>query len=274
MYKEIEGFQLQNINFKLEPGYIMGLIGPNGAGKSTLILTLLGLYRKREGTIKICGYDLATQERKAKEKIGFVLDDSPFLETLSATENAKLYGAYYPTWEQHTFEAYCRHFEVNTNKPLKKLSKGNKMKFQLAFALSHGAKVLVLDEPAAGLDPAFRKELIEIMCETIAEGDKSILFSTHLTDELDKIADYITFLYKGKQIFSLSKEEMCEEYALAKGSANQINRLEEGIILGKRIGENGSEALVKKSIVPLPAELLLQRPTIEDIMFYMVNGTI
>lgn len=272
--KQIDNFELGTINFKLEPGYIMGLIGPNGSGKTTLLQTILGLYQKQEGNITICGYDLVKEEKKAKDQVGFVLDDSIFLEDLNGMDNAKLYGRYYSKWNQEVFIKYCKQFEVDTKKSLKKLSKGNKTKFQLAFALSHGANFFAFDEPAAGLDPVFRKELMEIMSDIIFQGDKSILFSTHLTDELDKIADYITFIYNGKQIFSLSKEEMTERYGLVRGNEQQLKHLNEVHVIGKKVNENYSEALIIKENFPVEIGLSIQRPTIEDIMYYTVNGTI
>ena len=271
MYKRLETFELANINFKLEPGYIMGLIGPNGAGKTTFIHTLLGLYKPTQGSIKVFGYDLLEQEREAKAQIGFALDENPFAENLSAKDNARMYGRYYPNWDKKTFDKYCRQFEFDTKKPLKKLSKGNQMKFQLAFALSHNARLLVLDEPTSGLDPVFRREFKEIMCDIISEGDRSILFSTHLTEELDKIADYLTFLHNGKQQFSYSKEELMEQYGLIRGSEREIAELENSNIVGMRIRESMTEALVRKERLVLPQGLPILQPSIEDIMYYSVN---
>lgn len=272
LYKRLEAFELGSINMKLEPGYIMGLVGPNGAGKTTLLLTLMGLYRPTEGSIHIFGYDMKEQEKEAKTQIGFVLDENPFLDYFSVKENAKMYGGYYPDWDQKTFEKYCRQFEINTKKPLKKLSKGNQMKFQLAFALSHNASLLVLDEPTSGLDPVFRRELIEIMCDIISDGDRSIIYSTHLTEELDKIADFITFLYNGKQQFSSSKEELMEQYGLVRGSAKEIAMLEDRIVVGKRITETTAEALIKRENAVAFDHLPILQPTIEDIMDYSLNG--
>ena len=270
--KQLDKFQLEGINILLEPGYIMGLIGPNGAGKTTLILTLLGLYKPKEGSIKVCGYDLVKQEKAAKSNIGFVLDENLFVKNLSARDNAKMYGRYYPNWEYSTFEDYCNLFELDIRKPLKKLSKGNQMKFQLAFALSHDARLLVFDEPTSGLDPVFRRELIEVMCDIISDGRRSILYSTHLTDELDKIADYITFIQKGRQLFSHSKEELMTHYALVRGSQKQIIALNSGIVIGKRLGDNFAEALIKKDMISSSENLLMLNPTIEDIMYYTVQS--
>lgn len=271
LYKRLDAFELGSINLKLEPGYIMGLVGPNGAGKTTLLLTLLGLYRPNEGSIHIFGYDMKEQEKEAKARIGFVLEENPFLEYYSAKDNARMYGGYYPEWDQKTFEKYCRQFELNTKKPLKKLSKGNQMKFQLAFALSHHARLLVFDEPTSGLDPVFRRELIEIMCDIISEGDRSILYATHLTEELDKIADFITFLYNGKQQFSSSKEELMEQYGLVRGSARDVATLEPKLVVGKRITETTAEALIRREEFPVPEHLTILQPTIEDIMYYTLN---
>ncbi len=271
MYKRLQTFELTNINIKLESGYIMGLIGPNGSGKTTFIHTLLGLYKPTQGSIRVFGYDLMEQEREAKAQIGFALDENPFADHLSAKDNGRMYGRYYPNWDQKTFDKYCRQFEFNARKPLKKLSKGNQMKFQLAFALSHNARLLVLDEPTSGLDPVFRRELKEIMCDIISDGGRSILFSTHLTEELDKIADYITFIYNGRQQFSSSREELSEQYGLVRGSKKDITELGNSSIVGMRCRESMTEALVRKNQVVLPKGLTLLQPTIEDIMYYTVN---
>ncbi len=272
MYKRLDAFELGSINMKLEPGYIMGLVGPNGAGKTTLLLTLLGLYQPNEGSIQVFGYNMKEQEKEAKVRIGFVLEENPFLEYYSAKDNARMYGGYYPRWDQKTFEKYCKQFEVNIKKPLKKLSKGNLMKFQLAFALSHNARLLVFDEPTSGLDPVFRRELTEIMCDIISEGDRSIIYSTHLTEELDKIADFITFIYNGKQQFSSSKEELMEQYGLVRGSARDIAALEAKLMVGKRITETTAEALVRREDTVAFNHLTIVQPTIEDIMYYTLNG--
>lgn len=270
--KRLDKFSLEGIKLTLEPGYIMGLVGPNGAGKTTLLLTILGLYKMSAGTIRICGYDLREQPRLAKSQLGFALEDNPFPESFSATELAALYGRSYPDWDMSIFMRYGRRFGLELKKPLKRLSKGNQMLFQLTFALSHNARLLVFDEPASGLDPVFRRELTEIMSDIISDGERSILYSTHLTEELEQLADYVTFLQNGKQIFSLSKEEVRNRYLLVRGSREQIGSLEPGILIGRRIGESQSEALVRQDIVPIPAGLHKLAPKIEDIMYYTASG--
>lgn len=268
--KSYEKFVLQDINFRLEEGLIMGLIGTNGAGKTTLIHMILGLLKK-SGTIKICGFDTEQDEKKAKDLCGFVLDDNPFLKPVSAIGNARMFGTYYSDWDEKKFLSYCKKFDVDVKKPLMKLSQGTVTKFQLAFALSHNAKLLVFDEPSAGLDPIFRRELIDLMYEIIMEGDRSVIFSTHLTQDLDNVADYITMLHNGQQLFSMSKDELLDKYLLVKGRKEQLLQLPSGCVVASKDAETFSEALIEKSGNPLEAQLTTMRPTIEDIMFYLVK---
>ncbi len=269
--KEIKGFRLEDIDFCLESGYIMGLVGLGGAGKTTLINILLGLYKMDSGYVKIGGYDLVTQTKKAKDLVGFVLEKNPFQEELSAISNAKLYGGFYSNWSQEIFEKYLKIFEVNGNKPLKKLSKGTILKFQLAFALSHEARLFIMDEPVAGLDPVFRRELRDIMSELIYDGSKSIIFSTNVIDEFEKIMDYYTLLMDGKQIFSKNKEDILEEFKLIKGSGNQINAIPKKMVVGMKHLDNISYALVNTNEELPKIKYEVTIPSIEDILFYLTN---
>ena len=266
--KELDGFSLNNVSFSIEEGTIMGLVGTNGSGKTTLINLIIGLTQCNSGSIRIFGIDNQKEEKKAKDLIGFVLDDNPFLEYLSAKDNGKLYGTYYSNWDEALFLKYCNLFEVNVKKPLKKLSQGTKIKFQLAFALSHGAKLLIMDEPSSGLDPVFRRELMDIMYDTILDGEKSILISSHLTNELDRIADTITLIHKGQQIFSMEKDKMYDQYQLVRGTQVQVEALPMSSVIGARSFATYSEALIRKDMTPIGDNVKILRPTIEDIMFY------
>lgn len=267
--KAYDNFELHDIHFKLEEGLIMGLIGTNGAGKTTLIQMILGLIKKN-GTIKVCGLDIEEEEKKTKDLCGFVLDDNPFIKPVSAIGNARIFGEYYSEWDEKKFKQYCKKFDVNIKKPLSKMSQGTVTKFQLAFALSHNAKLLVFDEPSSGLDPIFRRELIDIMYDIIMDGKRSILFSTHLTHDLDNVADYIVMLHDGEQLFSMPKEELLESYQLVRGSRQQIDAIPSQLRVGCKHADTFSEALMKKQ-VELPEDLTWMRPTIEDIMYYLVN---
>lgn len=266
--KEVDGFLLDNISFSIDEGSIMGLVGTNGSGKTTLINLIVGLTKCSQGNIRIYGIDNHREEKKAKDIIGFVLDDNPFIEYLSAKDNSKLYAPYYSNWDETLFYKYCKMFEVNVKKPLRKLSQGTKTKFQLAFALSHGAKLLVMDEPAAGLDPVFRRELVDILFDVIIDGERSVLMSTHLTNELDRIADTITLIHKGQQIFTMEKEEMYDGYQLVRGTQSQVEALPKHNVIGSRNLGTYSEALIRKSDSPSGIDVKIMRPTIEDIMFY------
>ena len=179
--KQIGVLHLQDISFSLEPGYIFGLIGRNGAGKTSLIRTILNLYRKDSGSIIVNGYSIDTREREAKDQIGFVLDEFLFEEKLSIATNGKLFGATYTGYDHELFLRFCSRFGLNPKQKTGRLSKGQKARFQLAFALSHQAKLFIMDEPAAGLDPLFRRELTGYMQELVEDGTRSVLFSTHLT---------------------------------------------------------------------------------------------
>ena len=268
--KSYEKFTLHDINFRLEEGLIMGLIGTNGAGKTTLIRMILGLLKKN-GTIKICGFDTEQDEKKAKDLCGFILDDNPFLKPVSAIGNARMFGPYYSGWDEEKFLLYCKKFDVNVKKPLMKLSQGTITKFQLAFALSHNAKLLVFDEPSAGLDPIFRRELIDLMYEIIMEGDRSVIFSTHLTQDLDNVADYITMLHNGEQLFSMSKDDLLDKYLLVRGRKEQLLQLPSSSVVGREDKETFSEALIHNNGNILETQLTIMRPTIEDIMYYLVK---
>lgn len=268
--KKLNKFSLENIDFKLEPGYIMGLIGRNGSGKTTLINTILGLYQKTTGNVRICGHDLSLDESKAKGEIGFVLEENPFLEDISSLDNAKIFSSYYKNFDIDMFLKYCSRFDVDPKRKLKKLSKGTIIKFQLAFALSHDAKLFVMDEPASGLDPVFRRELMEIMYEAILNGNKSILFSTHLTEEIDMVADYVTILHEGKQVVSTSKEDLFESYRVAKGSEEKIQLLQPSVI-GKKVTPYSVEALVRNEEAILNKGCQIEVPTIADFMYYFTK---
>lgn len=268
--KKYDTFQLNDLTFQLEPGLIMGLIGTNGAGKTTLIQMILGLY-EYTGSIKINGMEVRDFEKETKNYCGFVLDENPFIQQISAIANARMLGPYYSGWDEKKFINYCKKFDVNYKKSLKKLSQGTITKFQLAFALSHDSKLLVFDEPSAGLDPIFRRELLDIMYDIAMDGERSILFSTHLTQDLDGIADYIVMLHKGKQILNSTKDDLVESYWLVRGNKKQMNQIYSTNTYGIRHQETFSEALIKREEWMETEGFICMRPSIEDIMYHIVN---
>ena len=271
--KNFGNFKLSDINLSLPAGYICGLIGENGAGKTSLIHLLLGLYRPDDGQIFINGNDINRDEVAAKNEIGYVLSEELFDGELTLLQNASLYGKYYKNYDRDTFLSYCKRFELDEKKKLKQQSKGQKLKFQFAFTLSHAPKVLILDEPTANFDPTFRSDFIKILTEFIQDGTKSVLLATHLTSDLDRIGDYITFLHKGKIIFSSDRQEMEDSFRLVRGEDYKINQIPKERIIHKEKTEFGSKALVHhRPRYVYDNALSVDIPTIEDIMYYFVKG--
>lgn len=271
LQKQLGDFRLEDIRFDLEPGYIMGMIGVNGAGKTTLMKTLLQIYRKEKGKVHMLGMDMEHQEKEIKNKLGIVMDNHLYEDKLTVKQNGFIYGSFYSQFDKDLFLKYCEAFSLPLNKKLGKLSLGMQMRFQIAFALSHQAELFLLDEPEAGLDPAFRKELLKYMQDIVEDGTRSVLFSTHITEDLDKIADYITMLHNGKVLFSKSKEELYDSYFLVEGEKNRIEAIPEEICIGKEYGEFHSTACLSE----MPSNLMgLKRKniTIEEIMYYLVKG--
>jgi ABC-2 type transport system ATP-binding protein len=270
--KKIGNLHLNDINLKLESGYIIGLIGVNGSGKTTLINTILNLYKKDSGLVKINGISMETHEKEAKDQIGFVLDENMFEDNMSVISNGKIYGSLYSKFDEKVFCKFCDRFEIPLKKKLGKLSAGLKVRFQLAFALSHDAKLFIMDEPAAGLNPVFRKELINCMQEIVEDGTRSVLFSTHITEDLDQIGDYIVLLHNGKIFFYLSKEELQEKYLILKGTKEQIQKLEGSKIIYREYGEYHNCAFIEKIKGEDYLDMKVKIPIIEEVMYYLEKG--
>ena len=273
--KEFKNFTLNDISFNLEPGYIMGFIGPNGAGKSTTIKLIMNLLKKDSGEIKVFSKDHIKYEKEIKDNIGFVYDENYYYENLSIEQMKNIVAPFYSKWDEGQYNYYIKEFDLNPKSKIKTLSKGMKMKFSLAIALSHHADLIIMDEPTSGLDPVFRREILDILYSIIQDEKKSIFFSTHITTDLEKIADYITFINKGKIVFSKPKDEVLETYAIVKGGTNLLDRDNRKGFIGLRETKVGFEGLVDN-----PDEIkkqfgdsvLIEKSTLEDIMVYSVRG--
>lgn len=266
-----EGFKLDNISFKLEPGYIMGFIGPNGSGKSTTIKLIMNLINKDSGEIKIFGKDHIKYEKEVKDRIGFVYDESHFYETFTLDEMKNVIAPFYTKWDDKLFYKYLEDFELAPRYKIKEMSKGMKMKFALAIALSHDADLIIMDEPTSGLDPIFRREILDLLYNIIQDENKSIFFSTHITSDLEQIADYITYIDKGKIVFSKPMEEIMDTYKIIKGGPDVLNDFNRKELLGIRETKVGFEGLtdnIEKIKTTFKDEILIERPTLEDIMYY------
>lgn len=270
--KHLGSFHIRNISFELPAGYIMGLIGPNGAGKTSLIHLLLGLYRPEEGEILIDGMDYQSKEREIRELIGTVLLEEMFDRGLTLGQNADYYGSYYKEYDRQVLESYLKRFGLTLERKYGKLSKGEELKFQLAFALSHGAKLLLLDEPAGNFDPEFRKEFFTVLKEFIADGTRSVIISTHLTEDLDRMADYITYLEKGQCLIATDIETLRDSYRLVTGEPYKIKLIPQENIIHTEEGAYGTKALVRhRRRYHYDSELAVTVPTIEELMYFMTK---
>ena len=270
--KQIGTLHLQDISFTLEPGYIFGLIGRNGSGKTSLIRTLLNLYHKDSGTIVVNDYPMDSMEHEAKDQIGFVLDEFIFEEKLSISANGRYFGSTYSKYDHRLFLQFCERFNLDPKQKTGRLSKGQKTRFQLAFALSHQAKLFIMDEPAAGLDPLFRRELTGYMQELVEDGTRSVLFSTHLTADLDQIGDYIALLDEGRFCFCMDKESLRERFVLLEGTEQQIRSLHSPKILAAVHEQYGSTALAEYPEPSMTEGLAVSCPTLAELLFYLRKG--
>lgn len=271
--KQIGTFRLEHISVTLPAGYIMGLIGPNGAGKTTLLHLILGLYRPDAGTIIVNQKRYDCSEHEIKEEIGTVLNEELFEPYATLQKNADTYGKYYTNYDRNIILRYLEEFELSPERKFKELSRGEQLKFQFAFALAHHPKLLVLDEPTGNFDPEFRQRFFAILKEYIADGTCSVILATHLTEDLDRIADYITYLDQGKMIMSQDIETLRESYRIVSGETYKINLLPEESIIYMEEGTYGTRAMVhhrKRAVYD--KELTLNVPSIEEWMYFMTKG--
>ena len=270
--KQIGTLHLQDISFTLEPGYIFGLIGRNGSGKTSLIRTILNLYHKDSGAINVNGCPMDSMEHEAKDQIGFVLDEFIFEEKLNVSANGRYFGSTYSKYDHSLFLQFCERFNLDPKQKTGRLSKGQKTRFQLAFALSHQAKLFIMDEPAAGLDPLFRRELTGYMQELVEDGTRSVLFSTHLTADLDQIGDYIALLDEGRFCFCMDKESLRERFVLLEGTEQHIRSLHSPKILAAVHEQYGSTALAEYPEPSMTEGLAVSCPTLAELLFYLRKG--
>jgi ABC-2 type transport system ATP-binding protein len=270
--KVYEGFTLRDVSFSLPQGYIMGLIGHNGAGKTTLLSLILNLVRLDAGEISVFGLDHRREEVAVRSRIGVVHEVPTFFSSLSVERAAAVVARFYPTWAEAGFREVVGEFGLAPNKKLGRLSQGMRTRFALAVALSHRAELLLLDEPSSGLDPAFRRDLLERLSGIIEGGRTSVLFSTHITSDLDRIADFVTFLRQGRLVFSTTREEVLERWFLVKGAPDLLSEATSSLFAGVVTGEFGFTGLTEKlpELRSQVAEgsMIVERATLEDVVFY------
>ncbi len=272
--KEYDQFTLKDISFHLPRGYVMGLVGPNGSGKTTIIKLIMNLIMKQAGTIEIFGLDHRECEAEVKAKIGFVYEVPNFYPDFTLQQITTLIAPFYVRWDNAEYERHCQAFQLPMTKPFKSLSKGMKMKFSLALALSHHAELLILDEPTGGLDPVFRREFLDILYEHMQDENRAVLFSTHITSDLESIADYLTFIEQGEIQLSLSINEIRENWGVIKTEQEDI-AWDELAVQGMRKRKSFTEILtsdIKKAKQLLNQDTLFEKASIEDILFLSGKG--
>lgn len=273
--KDYGDFRLKNVTFALPRGYIMGLIGPNGAGKTTIIKLLLNLLRRDEGNVRIFGLDNLASEVEVKSRIGFVHDAPVFYEHLTLRKLKDTVAPFYRSWDDRAFFRLIEEFDLPLGKRFSRLSRGLKMKFALALALSHRADLLILDEPTSGLDPVFRRELLAKLSAFIQDEGKSVLFSTHITSDLERIADFITFIHNGEVVFSSPRDEILEKWAVVKGGSELLAEKYRSLFRGIRRREFVVQALTADGADArrrLGKDTLIEKASLEDIMFFLTRG--
>lgn len=266
--KDYDDFSLKSIHFSIPKGFIMGLIGPNGSGKTTTIKLLLNMRKRSTGTVTFFGLDNQKDELKIKEQIGVVFDSNYFVDEWSMADVEKSIGQFYRLWDTKLFYSYLERFKISPKKKVKELSKGMQMKLMLACVFSYDAKLLILDEPTSGLDPVSRDELMDILKEYIDDGEHSVLFSTHITSDLDKVADYITYISMGELFYTGSKDDLMDSYRVIKGGLGELSSELESKLIGMRKFSTGFEALIKTKDALKFGSLSYDVATIDDIIVY------
>lgn len=270
--KKYPTFQLKNVNFSLKNGYIMGFIGRNGAGKTTTLKSMLGFVHADSGNVKINGLNLKTDELEIKKSIGFVSGLDGFYNSKKIKTVTNVTKRFYPNWNENLYKELLQKFNLDENKLIKSLSAGMKVKYQIALAMSHNAKVLILDEPTSGLDPVSRDELVSLFLDYVSNGENSILFSTHIISDLEKCADFITYIKNGKILDSTDVESFREKYLLVQGKKSEFSDFEDEIkskIIGLRVQKSDFEGMINSCDKESFKNCEITKPSLEEIMIHI-----
>ncbi len=267
--KNYGSFALDNVCLDIPQGYITGFVGANGAGKSTSIKSILDLIPVDGGEIEIFGTAHTELSPRQKEMIGVVYDECIYPSPLKIKQIDRFSKDIYKNWDSEKFLSLCRKFGLPDDKKVHEFSRGMKMKLSIASALSYGAKLLILDEATSGLDPVVREEILDMLLDFVQDEENTVFMSSHITTDLEKVADYITFINNGKILLTIEKDRISEEYAILKCSAEDFEAIDKSAVLGTSRSNYGISALVHRSKVP--AGMLLEKPTIEDMLLYMTK---
>lgn len=266
--KNYEYFRLKDVSFELPQGYIMGFIGANGAGKTTTIKSILNIVRPDSGKITILGKDMNTDEVDIKREIGFMLGPVDFYNKSKIGKIVGVYKRFFPNWDETAYRNYLTKFSLNEEKKICELSAGMKVKLGVTLALSHGAKLIIFDEPTSGLDPVARDELLDVFREIVESGERSVLFSTHVTSDLDKCADFIIFIKNGELVLNSTKDDITDSHALISGAKDALTDSLKERAIGYKETPYNFTALIKTADLSENDEVIKERPNLEDIMVY------
>ena len=271
--KRYDGFVLDNISFDVPKGCIMGFIGQNGAGKTTTIRSLLHITDIDGGEISLLGMDHVKDEAELKKRIAVVFDELPFHDMFNVKDMAKIFRGLYPDWNDDTYMEYIDRFQLPKKKKIGQFSKGMKMKLQIACALSHNAELLVMDEATTGLDPVVRDEILHIFMEYLGNGERSILMSSHITSDLEKIADMVTFIDKGRILLTGYKDEILESHGILRCAKDYIQNVDPEDIVSIRTNNFGAEIMVndRESAKMKYRDTVIDPASLDDIMLYYVH---
>jgi len=268
--KSYGSFTLNDVSFDVPGGYIMGFIGPNGAGKTTTIKLILNIIRGDSGSVKLFGCEDALGQN---DEIGVVMDALLYVDDWKVGDVESALSPFYKHWDKRIFAEYLAQFALEPKKKIKELSHGMKIKLQIAVALSHDAKLLILDEPTSGLDPVARDEICDLLRGFVSDENKSVLFSTHITSDLEKTADYITFILNGGVVFTGAKDALLEKYARVAGGSGDLSEGQKSLVIGYREHGTGFEGMVKTADSgKLPANVLTEEISMDEIIIFMNKG--
>jgi len=271
--KSYGDFRLDAVSFTLPAGYIMGFVGQNGAGKTTTIRCILNMAAREGGEISIYGLDNIGDELAVKQELAAVFDEIFFVDTWRVGEVENAIKGFYDRWDSKLYTEFLQKFELPPRKRVKELSRGMKMKLMLAAAMSHGAKLLILDEPTSGLDPVARDELLDILREYIADGEKSVFFSTHITSDLERIADYITLIEHGKIFYTGTKDGLLEHFSVVKGGKADLTDELKKKLIGLSVTSTGWSGMIRAADAKgLPLGVVTEQPAIDEILVYISKG--
>ena len=270
--KTYDDFSLQDVSFSLPRGYIMGFVGQNGSGKTTTIRSILNMAQFDSGKISVFGLDSVTDSIAIKERLGVVFDSLYLAEHLNAKQIETQLRPFYKDWDSKEYHARLKAFNLPEDKKVGDFSKGMKMKFMIAVALSHKPELIILDEPTSGLDPVARDELLDILAEYIEDENRGVLFSTHITADVERIADFVTILHNGKVWYTGTKDDLAADYAVLKGDAKDIPEGVMDKLIGYHNYRNGFEALIRTAdLAGLPDSLEHEKASIDEILVYIAK---